>query len=313
MGNPFFKKNSNELHPREKLKKLPYLTLQLNEILMQPDIIGKPEYTIRTVEKCVIAPNQQATLKCNLKLKIKRLADVCGILEPEKSFQETTVLCITSSLSRTDSQGNLYISALNLQRNEITLPRNPHVAYFKCLSTQQAETVTPIDPQQLPLTKVKKTEDFEHEINQLIIDEEFIADSQPPRQNLTTRSFWFPEPETCNNPTALRGVEKKVYKELQKQKELDSVDPHIHEQYREQFQQRFKWKDSILKKDEKQQVGVLLVEFLAMFAKHRFDVGYNSQLSLKLTPEHDQQVYTQSPPTPIHLREKLQVEIALLQ
>ena len=34
---------------------------------------------------------------------------------------------------------------------------------------------------------------------------------------------------------------------------------------------------------------------------------------MKLTPEHDQPVYTQSPPTPIHLREELQVELALLQ
>ena len=33
---------------------------------------------------------------------------------------------------------------------------------------------------------------------------------------------------------------------------------------------------------------------------------------MKLTPEHDQTVYTQSPPTPIHLREELQVEFALL-
>ena len=34
---------------------------------------------------------------------------------------------------------------------------------------------------------------------------------------------------------------------------------------------------------------------------------------MKLTPEHDEPVYTQSPPTPIHLREELQVELALLQ
>ena len=44
-----------------------------------------------------------------------------------------------------------------------------------------------------------------------------------------------------------------------------------------------------------------------------FDVGYSSEISMKLTPEHDQPVYTQIPPTPIHLREELQVELALLQ
>ena len=34
---------------------------------------------------------------------------------------------------------------------------------------------------------------------------------------------------------------------------------------------------------------------------------------MKLTPEHDQPVDTQSPPTRFHLREELQVDLALLQ
>ena len=34
---------------------------------------------------------------------------------------------------------------------------------------------------------------------------------------------------------------------------------------------------------------------------------------MELTPEHDQLVYTQSPQTPTHLSEELQVELALLQ
>ena len=80
------------------------------------------------MEKCVIAPNQQTTVKCNLQTKNKRLAHVCGIVERKVSFEEKTGLCITSSLSRTDSQGNLYLSALNLQTNDITIPRNSDVA-----------------------------------------------------------------------------------------------------------------------------------------------------------------------------------------
>ena len=162
------------------------------------------------------------------------------------------------------------------------------------------------------MAKFKNPDEFEHEINQLIIDEEFNGDSQPPRPKLDYMKFWFPTPETCKNPTALKGVEKRIYNELQKLKEIDSIDPHINDEYRKQFLQRFKWNEFIMKANEKQQVEDLLVEFLDVFAKHRFDVGYNSEISMKLTPEHDQPVYTQSPPTPIHLREE-QVELALLQ
>ena len=113
-------------------------------------------------------------------------------------------------------------------------------------------------------------------------------------------------PETCKNPEKLQGVEKRIYTELSKLQELDKIDPQTHKSYRDHFLQRFKWKDSVLNESQKQQVEELLVEFSDIFAKHRFDVGYNSEITMKLTPEHDQPVYTQSPqspPTPVHLRE----------
>ena len=57
----------------------------------------------------------------------------------------------------------------------------------------------------------------------------------------------------------------------------------------------------------------LLVDYNDIFAKHRFDVGYNTELKVKLTPAHDLPVYVQSPPTPIHLRDEILVELALMQ
>ena len=173
------------------------------------------------MEKCVIAPNQQASLKCHLQMKSKRFADVCGIAQPKVSFEEKRRLCITSSLSRTDSEGNLYLSALNHQTNEITIPRHSDIAFFKFLSPQQAETLTPIELKLLTLAKFKNPDDLEKEINQLIIVEEFNADSQPPRPKPDYKRLWFPTPETCKNPTALKGVENRIYKEIEKLRELD--------------------------------------------------------------------------------------------
>ena len=57
----------------------------------------------------------------------------------------------------------------------------------------------------------------------------------------------------------------------------------------------------------------LLIEYYDIFAKHRFDVGYNTELKVKLTPAHDSPVYVQSPPTPILLRDEILVELALMQ
>ena len=68
----------------------------------------------------------------------------------------------------------------------------------------------------------------------------------------------------------------------------------------------------MLTKDQRSEVEHLLIEYADIFAKHRFDVGYNSDLKIKLTPEHQRPLYTQGPPTPTQLRNELTVELALM-
>ena len=68
----------------------------------------------------------------------------------------------------------------------------------------------------------------------------------------------------------------------------------------------------MLTQEQRSKVEDLLVEFSEIFAKHRYDVGYSSDLRTKLKPEHTRPLYTQGPPTPIHLRQELTVELALM-
>ena len=83
------------------------------------------------------------------------------------------------------------------------------------------------------------------------------------------------------------------------------VDPRSNEEHRKFFLSKFKSKQI-------EECEHLLIEYCDIFAKQRFDVGYNTELKTKLTPEHDLPVYVQGPPTPIHLRDKLQIELALM-
>ena len=57
----------------------------------------------------------------------------------------------------------------------------------------------------------------------------------------------------------------------------------------------------------------LLVEYYDLFAKHRFDVRYNTELKVKLSPAHDLPVYVQSPPSPIHFRGEILMGLAVMQ
>ena len=50
-----------------------------------------------------------------------------------------------------------------------------------------------------------------------------------------------------------------------------------------------------------------------IFARHRFDIDGNDEFKVKLTPAHDDPVYKKSPPTALHIKEDLKLELALLQ
>ena len=207
-------------------------------------------------------PNQKTTQKRNPLTRNNRSAGVFSIVESKTRLEEKTGLCLTSSFSRTDSKESLYLSALNLQTNEITLPRNSNVVYFEFFSQQQLETLIPIDPQILPLTKFKNPDDFEQKINQFMKNEDFIANYQPPRSKLDYKAFWFPTPEIREKPSALKYVEKNIYTELQKLPELDRINRHNNNEHHDQFLQRFKWKKSILKAEGKQLVEKYCLNFL---------------------------------------------------
>ena len=61
---------------------------------------------------------------------------------------------------------------------------------------------------------------------------------------------------------------------------------------------------------EKQAIEDNLVDYHDIFARHRMDTGMNMEFKVKLIPKED--VFSQSLPTPIHLKEDLNVELALM-
>ena len=69
----------------------------------------------------------------------------------------------------------------------------------------------------------------------------------------------------------------------------------------------------MLQQHEIKQIEALLVESHDIFARHRFDIGANEEVTVKLTPKHESPSYSQSLPTRVKLKEDILVEIALLQ
>ncbi len=91
------------------------------------------------------------------------------------------------------------------------------------------------------------------------------------------------------------------------------MDPTSSTEQRELFLTHFNWEGSILNREEKRRVEVQLVKYHDIFARHRMDVGINTEFKIKLQPENHQTIYSQALPTPINLKQDLTVELALMQ
>ena len=82
---------------------------------------------------------------------------------------------------------------------------------------------------------------------------------------------------------------------------------------REEFLKLFVWEQTQFNSEQRAQIEELLVKYHPIFARHRFDIGGNDEFKVKLTPTHNDPVYKKSPPTALHIKDDLKVELALLQ
>ena len=94
--------------------------------------------------------------------------------------------------------------------------------------------------------------------------------------------------------------------------QLEKLNPLANTESRSQFLSNFEWADSTLQPDAKRVVEDLLVEFHDIFARHRFDIGINTEFKVQLTPLDIRPAYSQSLPAPINLKDDILVELALL-
>ena len=107
-------------------------------------------------------------------------------------------------------------------------------------------------------------------------------------------------------------IQTRILKELIELKDKEKLNPQESTEYRKEFLKRFDWTNTLLTETEKQAIEDILGEYHDIFARHRMDIGMNTEFKVKLTPKNDKVVYSQSLPMPIHLKEDLIVELALM-
>ena len=95
-------------------------------------------------------------------------------------------------------------------------------------------------------------------------------------------------------------------------KDKEKLNPQESIESRHKFLKRFDWTDTLLTEAEKQACEDILVDYHDLFARHRMDIGMNTEFKVLLTPKDDKAVYNQRLPMTIHLKEDLIVELALM-
>ena len=92
----------------------------------------------------------------------------------------------------------------------------------------------------------------------------------------------------------------------------EKLNPQESTESRNKFLKRFDWTDTLLTETKKQAIEDILVHYDDIFARHRMDIGMNTEFKVKLTPKDKKAVYSQNLPKAIHLEEDLIVDLVLM-
>ena len=94
----------------------------------------------------------------------------------------------------------------------------------------------------------------------------------------------FPTPQNPGSEREQTPIQTRILNELRELELLEKLKPLEDTNSRDQLLSNFDWTDSILQPDAKQVVENLLVEFQHIFARHRYDIGINTEFKVQLTP-----------------------------
>ena len=106
----------------------------------------------------------------------------------------------------------------------------------------------------------------------------------------------------------MRRIERRIYDEILALRQFEKFDPSQSDEQRMNFLKNITWDESLLTPSQRLQVEELLVKYNSLFATHRSDIGMNTDFKIKLTPQHEEPVYSQSLPTPTNLKDDLLVK-----
>ena len=297
IGLSFLQRNSTILDMRQGILNFPFFSMQLkNEDWTYPNVI---EPTLNPVET-ILQPGKRTTIW--VKSQIYTDNEATGIIQPSPLLENDEDLLICPALSLTQNNKPM-VQISNFLDHSYTLKKARHIANFAILTPEQTKYIRPVNPTSVRHLLNNSQDDAIHYINNLL---------KTSKTDEVNETYWFPTPQNPGNEKEHTPIQTGILNELREPEQLEKLNPLEITDSRNQFLSNFDWTDSTLQPEAKQTVENLLVEFHDIFARHRFDIGINTEFKVELTPLDNRPAYSQNLPAPINLKDDILVELALI-
>ena len=296
IGLHFMKQNSVVIDTTHGLIHFPHLTMQVKSALSQASAKPQPVLIYDS-----ITIQQLTTKTITAYVDHSSEWNTTGTVTPVGKFTEAASLIISHSMS-TIVDRKIAVRVTNTTESPYTINRNTKIAEFSVVTPEQSKFIKPVDMAILSMIP-------QGDPDLVTCLTELLRTNKPDQQNNT---FWFPTPENPGNTEDHTPIQTRILTELRELQRREKLNPKDDSESRTEFLRRFDWTDTLLTKTEKQAVEDILVEYHDIFARHRMDIRMNTEFKVQLTPKDDKAVYSQNLPMPIHLKEDLIVELALM-
>ena len=296
IGLHFMKHSSVVIDTTHVLIHFPHLTMQVKsassqasakpQLVLIHDSLTIPQMTTKTITAIVDHSSEWNTT---------------GTVTPVEKFTEAASLIISHSML-TKSDRKRAVRVTNTTESPYTINKNTQISESSVLTPEQSKFIKPVDTAILSMIP-------EGDPDLVTYLTELLRTNKPDQQNKT---FWFPTSEDPGNTEDHTPIQTRILTEFRELQRREKLNPKDDIESRTEFLKRFDWTDTLLMETEKQAVEDIPVEYHDIFARHRTNIGMNTDFKVKLTPKDDKVVYSQSLPMPIHLKEDLIVELALM-
>ena len=296
IGLLFLQRNSTILDMRQGILNFPFFSMQMkSEDRANPNVI---EPIINPVDT-ILQPGKRTTIWVKSQIYTKN--EATGIIQPSPLLENDEDLLICPEISSTQNNKHM-VQTSNFLDQPYTFKKGTHMTNFSILTPEQTKLIRPVNPTSVRHLLNDNHDDAIHYTNSI------LKTWKPDEVNETYR---FPTPQNPGNEQEHTPIQTRILIELRELEQLEKLNSLENIDSRNQFLSNFDWTDSTLEQDAKQAVENLLVEFHDNFARHRFDIGINTEFKKQLTPLDNRPAYSQSLPAPINLEDDILVELAL--